>query len=140
MSAEDLAAEVEALGLDVHVMTTDEARLTVTSSLTDGVDLIGLMLKAFAAVAMFVAALVITNTFAIVVAQRARISLSCDASAARAARCSARSSARRSCSVSSRPIIGTAAGIGAAALLVMVLNATALPVPMSIVAPTWPRC
>ena len=136
VSASDLAADVDSLDLDVHVMTTDEARLTVTSSLTDGVDLIGLMLKAFATVAMFVAALVITNTFAIVVAQRARdlALLRCVGGSRRQVLGSVVAEAALLGLVAA--VVGTAFGIGAAALMVVVLNATALPVPMSIVAPT----
>lgn len=135
-SPDQLAADVRGLGLDVHVMTTDDAREQVTSSMTNDVDLIGLMLTAFAAVAMFVAALVIANTFAIVVAQRSRdLAL---------LRCVGGSRRQVLGSVVGESIvlglvtavIGTAVGIGSAALLIVILNETALPVPMSLVRPS----
>ena len=133
---DELAAQVRDLGLDVAAITTDEAREEVTSSMTNDVDVIGLMLTAFAAVAMFVAALVIANTFAIVVAQRSRdlALLRCVGGSRRQVLGSVVGEAVVLGLLTA--VIGTAAGIGSAALLVSILNATALPVPMSLVAPS----
>lgn len=54
------------------VQTADHLRTEATSSLTDGIDVLGLFFQAFAIIALFVAALVIANTFTIVLAQRSR--------------------------------------------------------------------
>jgi putative ABC transport system permease protein len=64
-------------------------------SIKDTLSVITNFLLGFAAVALFVGALVIANTFSILVAQRSGSSPCCAASARRGARCSVRSSARR---------------------------------------------
>lgn len=133
---EELAGTIEALGLPAEVQTTDEARTQVRSSLTDDLDLLGLMLTAYAAVALFVSALVIANTFTIVVAQRSRdlALLRCVGGSRRQLLGSLLAEAVVLGLVTAA--VGTAAGIGFAAALVTVLNHTALPFPMALAAPT----
>lgn len=64
------AAEQVAEGATVS--TTDEYVADLQSQITQGVDVIALMIMLFAAIALGVAILVITNTFAILFAQRTR--------------------------------------------------------------------
>ncbi len=54
------------------VRTSDEEAQATISDLLDGVDILTAMALGFAALAMFVAGFVITNTFAVLVAQRTR--------------------------------------------------------------------
>ena len=54
------------------VRTSDEEAQATISDLLDGVDVLTAMALGFAALAMFVAGFVITNTFAVLVAQRTR--------------------------------------------------------------------
>ncbi|MBA2559951.1 MAG: ABC transporter permease, partial [Propionibacteriales bacterium] len=72
ISPDALRNAIAATGGRWSVLTTDQAREQATSGLTDDVDVLGLVLLAFAAIALFVAALVTANTFTIVVAQRSR--------------------------------------------------------------------
>lgn len=57
---------------DASVMTKDDYVTDLQAQITQGVDVIALMVTVFAAIALGVAILVITNTFAILFAQRAR--------------------------------------------------------------------
>ncbi|MDN5796321.1 MAG: FtsX-like permease family protein [Intrasporangium sp.] len=72
-SAEHVRSEVAAaLGGQAVVRTGDEQAQHLLAQATGGVDLLGILLLAFAAVALFVSALVIGNTFAVLVARRRR--------------------------------------------------------------------
>lgn len=57
---------------DAYVETADEHVAALQQDITRGVDVIALLVSVFAAIALGVAILVITNTFAILFAQRAR--------------------------------------------------------------------
>jgi putative ABC transport system permease protein len=70
--ARALVATVAAALPDVDAVTASAYVDDLASSLTGGVDVIGHLLLGFALVALFVAAMVVANTFTIVLAQRAR--------------------------------------------------------------------
>ena len=70
--ARALVASVAAALPSLEVLTADAYVDELTSSLTGGVDVLGNLLLGFALVALFVAAMVVANTFTIVLAQRAR--------------------------------------------------------------------
>ena len=57
---------------NLTVQTADQRVTEVVASLTGGVDVMGAFLVGFAAIAVFVATLVVANTFMILVAQRTR--------------------------------------------------------------------
>ncbi|WP_423448296.1 ABC transporter permease [Micrococcus luteus] len=65
-------AEAAAAGVDVDVATPDEAVRSAVTQLSGGTDLLGWVLGGFAALALLVTALVIANTFQVLVAQRTR--------------------------------------------------------------------
>lgn len=65
-------AEAAAAGADVDVATPDEAVRSTVTQLSGGTDLLGWVLGGFAALALLVTALVIANTFQVLVAQRTR--------------------------------------------------------------------
>lgn len=65
-------AEAAAAGADVDVATPDEAVRSALTQLSGGTDLLGWVLGGFAALALLVTALVIANTFQVLVAQRTR--------------------------------------------------------------------
>ncbi|QNF95604.1 ABC transporter permease [Janibacter sp. YB324] len=62
----------DALPLDADVASTTEASDDLVSRVTGGTDVLGVLLTAFAAIALFVSAIVIGNTFGILLARRAR--------------------------------------------------------------------
>lgn len=66
----ELAATVGPLGFTV--VTKDEAAATAVAEITNGEDVFTMTILAFAAIALLVAALVIANTFQVIVAQRTR--------------------------------------------------------------------
>lgn len=66
------AAAAEVVGDDGAVMSTTEYVANLQSQITQGVDVIAILVSVFAAIALGVAILVITNTFAILFAQRSR--------------------------------------------------------------------
>ncbi|ACS31663.1 ABC transporter permease [Micrococcus luteus] len=70
--AEAARAEATAAGVDVDVATPDEAVRSAVTQLSGGTDLLGWVLGGFAALALLVTALVIANTFQVLVAQRTR--------------------------------------------------------------------
>ncbi len=71
--AEAAGAEATAAGVDVDVATPDEAVRSAVTQLSGGTDLLGWVLGGFAALALLVVtALVIANTFQVLVAQRTR--------------------------------------------------------------------
>ena len=70
--AEAARAEAAAAGVDVDVATPDEAVRSAVTQLSGGTDLLGWVLGGFAALALLVTALVIANTFQVLVAQRTR--------------------------------------------------------------------
>jgi putative ABC transport system permease protein len=61
-----------ALGGDLTVRTGEQEADARAADFTAGIDVIGLLLDAFAAIALVVAAIVVANTFAILTAQRTR--------------------------------------------------------------------
>lgn len=70
---ETARSELQALGTPgFTVMTKDEAALASVAAVTNGQDVFTMTILAFAAVALLVAALVISNTFQVIVAQRTR--------------------------------------------------------------------
>lgn len=68
----DLRATLSPLASDAKVLTRDEAAAASVSELSDGGNVLVTVVLGFAAVAMLVAALVIANTFQVLVAQRTR--------------------------------------------------------------------
>ncbi|WP_298455567.1 ABC transporter permease [uncultured Cellulomonas sp.] len=66
------AALGEAVPADATVRTKDEQAQVMTAELTDGADVFTVIVLCFAAVALLVAALVISNTFQVLIAQRTR--------------------------------------------------------------------
>jgi putative ABC transport system permease protein len=67
-----LADVRDAAGADVTVRTVDEHVDEAVRDLTGGVNVLGAFLLGFAAIAVFVATLVVANTFTILLAQRTR--------------------------------------------------------------------
>lgn len=134
-SPDDVAAAVSAAGVAGQVLTTDEARTEATSSLTDDIDLLGLMFQAFAAIALFVAGLVIANTFTIVLAQRSRdlALMRCVGALRRQVLTTVLAEAVVLGLAAS--LAGVGVGLGLAAALVAVLNQTSVPVPMTLAVP-----
>ncbi|WP_179388391.1 ABC transporter permease [Psychromicrobium silvestre] len=64
---------VEASGFkNITVLTADEQTTETMKGMTGGTDVLTVVLLAFAAIALIVAALVVANTFAVLVAQRTR--------------------------------------------------------------------
>lgn len=74
ISPEELRESLTTLANEVGgtVRTADEYAALVTSQFTDGQNLLAPVLAAFVAVALFVAGMVISNTFTVLVAQRTR--------------------------------------------------------------------
>jgi putative ABC transport system permease protein len=70
--ARTVATDLAAAGPDVLVRTRTEQATAMVGELTGGEDALTAVVLAFAAVALLVAALVITNTFQVLVAQRTR--------------------------------------------------------------------
>lgn len=71
--ADAKAALATAVGQPVEkILTADEKTTQMVSSLTGGQDQLTIVLLAFAGVALLVAALVVSNTFSVLVAQRTR--------------------------------------------------------------------
>ncbi|MGN0064434.1 MAG: ABC transporter permease [Nocardioides sp.] len=66
------SSAADVLGADTVVRTTADHVAELQSQVTQGVDVIALLVQVFAAIALGVAILVITNTFAILFAQRSR--------------------------------------------------------------------
>lgn len=62
----------DALPRDVDVVSATEASDDLVGQVTGGTDMIGVLLTAFGAIALFVSAIVIGNTFGILLARRAR--------------------------------------------------------------------
>lgn len=72
-TADEVLRQVsDTLGPSVFVRTGDEQAEQLLLETTGGIDVLGTLLLAFAAVALFVSALVIGNTFAILIARRRR--------------------------------------------------------------------
>lgn len=68
-----LQQAVQSAGLtDFTVLTADEQTTATMKQMTGGQDVLTIVLLAFAAIALIVAALVVANTFAVLVAQRTR--------------------------------------------------------------------
>ncbi|WP_020579463.1 FtsX-like permease family protein [Actinopolymorpha alba] len=61
-----------AVGADITVQTANERVTELVAGLTGGVDVLGAFLLGFAGIALFVATLVVANTFTILLAQRTR--------------------------------------------------------------------
>ena len=72
VSPEQLRASIAPVVPDARAMTKDEAAADAVSELSDGGNVLVTTVLGFAAVAMLVAALVIANTFQVLVAQRTR--------------------------------------------------------------------
>jgi putative ABC transport system permease protein len=125
-SAEEVRGEVAAAVSDSFVVRTgDEQAERLLVQATGHVDVLGTMLLAFATVALFVSALVIGNTFAILIARRRRDTalLRCVGATGRQVR---RLALVESCVVGVvGALAGLAVGIGLAALLARIANASA---------------
>lgn len=67
-----VAEEFAAHGMTVEVLTADEALQRVMIGLTGGADVLTFVIMTFVTIAVFVSGLVISNTFSVIVAQRAR--------------------------------------------------------------------
>lgn len=109
----------------------------LVSGMTSDVDVLGMLLLGFSAIAMFVSALVIANTFAVVLAQRTReLAL---------LRCigAARGQLLRSVLTEAAVLgagagaVGVGAGIGLAALMVVILKRVQTTYPLAGIAPTF---
>jgi putative ABC transport system permease protein len=73
VSAEDLAARIDAeLDDGIQVLTAEESNADQLAQISEGLGFLNIALLAFAAVAVFVGAFIISNTFRIIVAQRTR--------------------------------------------------------------------
>ena len=99
MSQDALAAAISGVvnkGVDVY--TGDGWIDREVKSITSGIDVLGGVFGMFAVIALFVACLVIANTFTIVIAQRTREMALLRCVGASRRRCSPRSSRRRASS------------------------------------------
>jgi putative ABC transport system permease protein len=135
-SPDALVGAIDGLGLNLEVRTADRARTDETSHLTGDVDIVGLMLQAFVAIALVVMGLVIANTFSITLAQRSRdlALMRCVGAERRQVFGTVVMEALALGVVAA--VAGTGFGLGLAAGLVTVVNQTALPVPMSLSLPS----
>jgi putative ABC transport system permease protein len=130
-----LAAQVRSLQPGSTVSTADALRQQAVAALTNQVDVMGRFLQAFAIVSLFVAGLVIANTFRIVMAQRIRdLALLRCVGAARW-QVLAMSLGEVLLLGAAAAAIGTAAGIGLSLLVVDLVGVTSVDVPLSFVSP-----
>ncbi len=124
--ADHVLSEVtDAVGGSAFVRTGDERAEKLLADATGGTDMLGILLLSFAAVALFVSALVIGNTFAILVARRRRDTalLRCVGATSRQVR---RLALAESVVVGAAgALAGVALGIGLAAVLAQLANRTA---------------
>lgn len=124
--ADQLRGEVSAaLGTTAVVRTGDEQAQRIMERVTGGTDFLGILLLSFAAVALFVSALVIGNTFAILIARRRRDTalLRCVGATGRQVR---RLALAESVVVGLvGAVTGVAAGLGIAVLLAQLANRSA---------------
>lgn len=136
VSPDELRAAVTTMDRRLDVRTSDQLRREATSSLTGGVDVVGLFFQAFALIALFVAALVIANTFTIVLAQRTRdlALLRCVGAERRQVFAGVLLEALVLGVVAAAA--GVALGLGLGALLVLGLDRTSLPLSLSLASPT----
>jgi putative ABC transport system permease protein len=131
-SAVELARDLRGLDLGLAVETAEQARIDATSGMTGDVDILGLMLQAFVAIALIVMGLVIANTFSIMLAQRSRdlALLRCVGAERRQVFAMVVLEALALGVIAAA--LGTAAGVGLAAVIVAIVNQSSLPVPMSV--------
>ncbi|HLS48493.1 MAG TPA: ABC transporter permease [Actinomycetaceae bacterium] len=130
VAAEDIAAQVGQLNPDAVVQTATELAQARTADVTGQNAIFTALILAFAAVAMFVAAIVVTNTFQVIVAQRTRTLALLRATGA------TRTQVRRSVLMESTLLgvaasaLGIGAGIGLAGIALAVLHRQDLRVPL----------
>ncbi len=130
-----LAAEVRQLMPTTTVTPTDILRKRAVSDLSHQVDVLGRFLTGFAVVALFVAGLVISNTFRIVMTQRVRDLALLRCVGAERRQVFAMTVGEALLLGVFAAAAGVVAGIACSAILVEVLNHTSIPVPLSLGAP-----
>jgi putative ABC transport system permease protein len=130
-----LRGEVQALAPEATVETTDTLRDAAVNSLTNKVDVLGRFLQGFALISLFVAALVIANTFRIVMAQRLRDLALLRCVGAERWQVFSVSLGEAGLLGICAAAVGTAAGIAVAAALVGLASRTSVDVPLTFVMP-----
>ncbi len=135
VSAGTLVREIRHLAPATEVATTDDLRKQAVSGLTDEVDVLGSFLLGFAVIALFVAGLVSSNTFRIVMTQRTRDLALLRCVGAQRSQVFLMSVAEAMLLGGLAAAAGTASGILSSALLVTLANSTSIPVVLSAVTP-----
>ena len=131
-----LAQRVRAAAPNAEVVTADALRTAAVSELSNKVDVLGEFAQGFALVALFVAGLVIANTFRIVMTQRLSELALLRCLGALRWQIFALSVGEALVLGLFAAAVGTAVGIASADLIVEALNQTAVSVPRSFTAPS----